>query len=93
MLLPSYFLFTRCPGNWLCGFANVCLRDRPRASIAIEQHQQLIHELQENLEQVTRDRSALEAKLAEMSSHKSEVLVLQSEITKLQVNHARESPS
>ncbi|XP_055319282.1 cytospin-A isoform X2 [Sitodiplosis mosellana] len=52
----------------------------------IQQHQ-IIHELQENLEQVTRDKMALEAKIMEMSSYKSEMLMLQSEIVKLQVNY------
>lgn len=49
------------------------------------QQHQIIHELQENLEQVTRDKIALEAKIMEMSSYKNEMLMLQSEIVKLQV--------
>lgn len=49
------------------------------------QQHQIIQELQENLEQVTRDKVTLEAKIMEMSSYKSEMLMLQSEIVKLQV--------
>lgn len=54
------------------------------SSIYLQQHQ-IIHELQENLEHVTRDKIALEAKIMEMSSYKGEMLMLQSEIVKLQV--------
>lgn len=52
----------------------------------LQQHQ-IIHELQENLEQVTRDKMALEAKIMEMSSYKNEIMILQNEIVKLQVNN------
>lgn len=52
----------------------------------MQQHQ-IIQELQENLEQVTRDKMALEAKIMEMSSYKNEIMMLQNEIVKLQVCH------
>lgn len=45
-----------------------------------------IHELQQNLEQITRDKISLEAEIMKMSSYKSEVMILQSEIMKLQVS-------
>jgi len=51
------------------------------------QQQQIIHELQENLEQMTRDKMALEAKIIEMSAYKNEMVLLQGEIAKLQANY------
>lgn len=57
----------------------------------IQQQHQIIHELQENLEQVTRDKMALEAKIMEMSSYKNEIMMLQNEIVKLQVSIAMSS--
>lgn len=50
------------------------------------QRNQFIHELQQNLEQITRDKMNLEAEIMKMSSYKSEVMILQSEIMKLQVS-------
>lgn len=52
----------------------------------VRQQNQLIHELQLNLEQITRDKMSLEAEIMKMSSYKSEVMILQSEIMKLQVS-------
>lgn len=57
--------------------------------IPFSQHQQVIQELQENLEQMTRDKMTLEAKIIEMSSYKNEMIMLQNEITKLQVNRIK----
>lgn len=54
------------------------------------QHQQIIHDLQENLDQMIRDKVTLESKIIEMASYKNEMLALQGEITKLQV---RPSPT
>ncbi|XP_031617603.1 cytospin-A-like [Contarinia nasturtii] len=51
------------------------------------QQYQIIQELQENLEQVARDKMELESKIIEMSSYKNDMLMLQSEIVKLQVNY------
>lgn len=48
-----------------------------------------IHELQQSLEQITRDKINLEAEIMKMSSYKSEVMILQSEIMKLQVSEDR----
>lgn len=50
------------------------------------QQNQIIHDLQQNLEQLARDKVHLEAELMKMSSYKSEVMILQSEIMKLQVS-------
>lgn len=50
------------------------------------QQQQIIHDLQENLDQMARDKMTLEAKIIEMSPYKNELIVLQGEITKLQVH-------
>lgn len=50
------------------------------------QQNQFIHELQQNLEQITCDKMNLEAEIIKMSSYKSEVMILQSEIMKLQVS-------
>lgn len=58
---------------------------------AQHQQHQIIHELQENLEQVTRDKMALEAKIMEMSSYKNEIMILQNEIVKLQVRASVET--
>lgn len=80
---------THCRVQLRIGIASPAhfVRATTQADHSCLQQQQIIHDLQENLDQMTRDKITLEAKIIEMSPYKSEMVVLQGEITKLQVRN------